>query len=106
MKPLRSYPQLAIDIETKDEGLRKKGSSVRRGGYVVGASIANHEWVKYYPLRHVKGDNIALDIFYKWLRDELKDYTGEIITANGLYDADFLAHEGGVEWPKAKWCDV
>lgn len=103
---LRQFETLAIDIETKDKDLKKKGPGVRRDAFVVGVALAAPGFCQYYPLRHQGGPNAPVDDVYKWLREGFARFTGEVVTANGLYDADFLTHEGGIEWPQAKWRDI
>lgn len=103
---LHQFDTLAIDIETKDKDLKKKGPGVRRDAFTVGVALAAPGFCQYYPLRHENGPNAPIDDVYRWLREHLIRFKGEVVTANGLYDADFLAHEGGIEWPQAKWCDI
>lgn len=103
---LRRRPVLAIDTETRDPDLKTKGPGVRRGGYIVGISIAGTDLPgQYYPIRHDGGGNMDTDLILDWLRDELNGYDGEVVGANLLYDLDFLAHEG-IHFGKAKFHDI
>ena len=103
--PIHRSPLISIDIETVDPDLKSKGPGVRRTGYIVGVGVATDREAFYYPLRHDDGPNAPIDVVYRWLREELGTYKSEIITANGLYDADYLSHEG-IVWPCAIWRDV
>lgn len=108
----RGARRVALDIETRDPFLKKLGPSVRRGGYVVGVSFAiqraageRPERAAYLPIRHEGGGNLDRESVLSYLREQGREYRGEIVLANGQYDLDYLA-ELGIEFPLATMRDV
>ena len=102
-----AFKRIGLDTETCDPLLKKLGPGVRRGGYVVGISFATSEQQGYYlPLRHFGGNNLAdPDAGVRYIRDQLRCYTGELVGANLQYDLDYLM-ELGIEAPLATFRDV
>lgn len=103
---LRDRPRIAIDLETHDPQLKSKGPGVRRDGYPVGYAVAWEDGEDYYPTRHKEGANYPEQAVESWLRDELKEFKGEVVFANGLYDLDYMAERGIHVNPKAKIRDI
>jgi hypothetical protein len=74
---LRRVGTIALDTETRDEGLRdKRGPGWPwRGGYIVGISIAwradNGIHAIYIPLRHPDSANFDREQVIRWLCDGL-----------------------------------
>ena len=76
--PPTSFPDLseaavlAVDIETCDPQLLKRGPGWCRGdGYVTGVSLATPDgWKAYYPIAH-PGPNMDVDATKRWLNDQL-----------------------------------
>lgn len=103
--------RICLDLESHDPDLKARGPGWRRDAYPVGAALAIQDrdgtisFSEYYPLRHKQGPNVAVDKFYEYLSDQLAFYTGAIVGANLLYDADGLQYQG-VYAPCAKWLDV
>lgn len=86
--------RVAIDVETRDDDLKKHGIGVRRGGYIVGIAFAFERGPAYYlPIRHEGGDNLPEDLVLEYLRDQAQAFQGDIIGANLSYDLDYLAEE-------------
>lgn len=92
--------RVAIDIETRDPQLRKLGPGVRRDGKIVGVSFAieYHDTTNltkapcfYLPFGHEGGGNLDREKVLEYLRDQAKVYQGDMVTANGQYDYDYLA---------------
>jgi len=55
---LRSYDEIAIDLETRDPSLKSKGSGVLRNeGEIVGIAVAVPEGSWYFPIAHAEGPN-------------------------------------------------
>ena len=53
---LRSYPEIAIDLETRDPELKSKGSgSVIGKGEIVGFAVAVEGYRGYFPIAHGRG---------------------------------------------------
>lgn len=108
-----SFPDLsraegiAIDIETRDDDLKKKGPAVRRGGYIVGIGVITNDkqFMEYYPIAHDEGPNLNKSAVLNWLNDVLKNPDQPKIGANLLYDFDYLSH-AGVKIGGDKWVDI
>ena len=59
---LSKYNEIAIDLETRDPDLKKKGSgSVVGNGEIVGIAVAVDGWKGYYPIAHGEGPNMDRD---------------------------------------------
>ena len=104
---LRRGGTIALDTETKDDGLiADRGSAWPwRGGYICGASVAYREGdvvrAMYFPLCHPDSDNFDREQFFKWLADLLASDV-RVITQNGLYDFGWLHAEAGIRMPPAE----
>ena len=104
---LRHVDVLAIDTETKDDGLRaKRGPGWPwHDGYVVGISLA---WRAegtirsiYIPLRHPDSQNFDRERIIRWLRNLIASGV-KLVTKNGLYDWGSLWADLGIEMPPAE----
>lgn len=105
---LQQFPVIGLDTETHDPNLSIEGRGSgwpTKTGELVGVSISTPAWDRYYPIAHKGGGNLDKRQVVGWLTDELRNYTGKIITANGLYDKGWLWTEG-VEANYADWIDV
>jgi len=84
--------RVAVDIETRDPQLTTLGPGVRRDGYIVGVSFSIEDGpCAYLPTRHEGGGNLDEAQVFAYLRDQAKVFQGDLITANGQYDLDYLA---------------
>lgn len=93
-----SAKRIAVDVETRDDGLRSLGIGVRRGGYVVGYSFTIEGGPSYYlPTRHEGGDNLPEEAVLGYLRSQAKSFSGDVVGANLSYDLDYL-WENGIEF--------
>ncbi len=91
---LQRCKRIAIDVETRDEDLKKLGPGTRRGAYIVGLSVATDGGFKgYFPIRHEGGGNMDPEQVLNWARDQFTQYRGEVVGHNLMYDLDFLANE-------------
>ena len=74
------------------------GIGVRRPGcYMVGYSVKLQGGPSFYvPFRHQNGDNVDETGALRYLRDQVKQFKGEVVGANLSYDLDYLAEEGAV----------
>ena len=91
---LSSYGEIAIDLETKDPDLVKKGScSTRGGGGVVGIAVAVSDWCGYYPIAHEGGGNMDRKRVLKWFKDVLKTPAKKIFH-NAIYDVCWIKRLG------------
>lgn len=74
---LRRAAIIALDTETKDEGLiANRGSGWPFGdGYVCGVSVAYRAGgeirAHYFPLRHPDSQNFDREQVFRWLRDHV-----------------------------------
>ena len=104
---LRRADTVALDTETRDEGLpANRGSSWPWGdGYVCGVSLAWREGGEirslYIPMRHPDTDNFDPDRVYRWLNDLVASGV-RIVTQNGLYDWGWLRTDGGILMPPTR----
>jgi hypothetical protein len=56
---LRNADEIAIDLETRDPDLKKKGSgSIVGNGEVVGIAVAVDGFKGYFPIAHEEGPNL------------------------------------------------
>jgi Mesyanzhinovviridae DNA polymerase len=101
---LRRVGIIALDIETRDEGLRDgRGSAWPwRGGYICGISVAYRAdggiRPHYFPLRHPDTDNFDCKQVYSWLKDLFASDV-RIVTQNGGYDYGWVRTEAGILMP-------
>jgi len=86
--------RVAVDIETRDPSLKDLGPGVRRGAYITGVSFAIEDGPAHYlPVAHEAGGNLDPTHVFAYLRDQGRAFKGDLVTANGQYDLDFLAEE-------------
>lgn len=99
--------RIAIDTETRDDHLKELGIGVRRGGYMVGVSVAIEDGPAFYlPIRHEGGDNVDEEQALRYLRAQAKSYTGVVVGANLSYDLDYWWEEGIHFHPEASYRDI
>ena len=98
--------RVGYDIETKDPQLRKLGPGVRRDGHAIGYGFAIEDGPKFYlPIRHEGGDNLPEENVLRYMRDQAKNFKGEIVGANLSYDMDYSL-EDGIDFQHCDWLDV
>ena len=70
-KDLSGYDEIAIDLETCDEGLRDgKGAGwATKSGYVIGFAVAVEGWQGYFPFAHFGGGNLIKQQVIKYMKD-------------------------------------
>ena len=91
---LRQVDEIAIDLETKDPGLKDRGSgSIIGDGYVVGISVATTHYKGYFPIAHEGGGNMDRQKVLEWLKDILSS-TSTKIFHNAIYDVCWLRRLG------------
>src|SRR5262245_60691823 len=87
---LRRVDTIALDTETRDDGLQANRGSAWPwgGGYVCGISVAwradGETHAIYVPLRHPDTANFDRDEVRRWLKDLIAAGV-RIVTQNGLY---------------------
>lgn len=93
----RDAKRVGFDVETRDEDLRELGPGCRRDprtNYVVGFSFAIEDGPAYYlPFGHDGGDNLDRASCLQYLKDQLRDFSGELHCANAEYDLDWTAND-------------
>jgi len=98
-----SAKRIGLDVETRDDHLKKLGIGVRRGGYITGISFTIEDGPSHYlPIRHAGGDNLDEAAVLRYIRDQCRTFTGDIVGANLQYDLDYLMEEG-VEFPEVRY---
>ena len=91
---LRQVDEIAIDLETKDPGLKARGSgSVIGDGDVVGISVATSHYKGYFPIANEGGGNMDRDKVLEWLKDILESPSTKIFH-NAMYDVCWLRRLG------------
>jgi DNA polymerase I-like protein with 3'-5' exonuclease and polymerase domains len=96
---------VGLDTEFEDPTLSELGLGARRGVKVAGYSFAFMDGRKYYvPVRHPEGNVENPEHGLAKLRDEAKDFDGELVGANLPTELDILAYEptGKILFPKVK----
>ena len=91
---LRQVDEIAIDLETRDPDLIKKGSGAIIGnGEVIGIAVATKYYKGYFPIAHEGGGNMdKIKVLY-WLKDILES-TSTKIFHNAMYDVCWLKKMG------------
>src|SRR5690606_16600808 len=56
----------------------------------------------YLPIRHEGGDNLPVEAVLRYLRDQARTFSGDLVGANLQYDLDFLAGEG-IEFERVRY---
>ena len=91
---LRQVEEIAIDLETKDPDLLKKGSgSVIGNGEVIGIAVATKHFKGYFPIAHEGGGNMEKARVLSWLKDILEAPSTKIFH-NAMYDVCWLRAMG------------
>jgi len=91
---LRDVDEIAIDLETKDPDLIKKGSgSVIGNGEVIGIAVATKFYKGYFPIAHEGGGNMDRQRVLSWLKDILEAPSTKVFH-NAIYDVCWLRAMG------------
>ena len=91
---LRDVDEIAIDLETKDPVLLKKGSgSVIGNGEVIGIAVATSFYKGYFPIAHEGGGNMEKVRVLRWLKDILESPSTKVFH-NAIYDVCWLRAMG------------
>jgi DNA polymerase I-like protein with 3'-5' exonuclease and polymerase domains len=69
-KDLSGYPEIAIDLETRDEGITKGLGAgwATNNGEVIGFAVAVDGWQGYYPFNHFGGGNMVPEQVLKYIK--------------------------------------
>ena len=91
---LRQVDEIAIDLETRDPDLIKKGSGAVIGnGEVIGVAVATAHYKGYFPIAHQGGGNMDKKRVLSWLKDVLEADSTKIFH-NAMYDVCWLRAMG------------
>ena len=91
---LRQYDEIAVDLETRDPDLKKKGSgSVIGNGEVVGIAVAVPGRKFYFPIAHGAGPNMDKKRTLKWFKDIMATDAIKIFH-NAMYDVCWIRQMG------------
>ena len=91
---LRSYPEIAIDLETRDPELKSKGSgSVIGVGEIVGFAVAVEGYKGYFPIAHEQGPNMDRKKTIEWFKDICESPATKIFH-NAMYDVCWIRKLG------------
>ena len=94
-KDLSSYPEIAIDLETRDEGITKGLGAgwATNNGEVIGFAVAVDGWQGYYPFNHFGGGNMVPEQVLKYIR-AVCALPNKKIFHNAQYDLGWLQAMG------------
>ena len=91
---LRQVDEIAIDLETRDPDLIKKGSGAIIGnGEVIGIAVATSFYKGYFPIAHEGGGNMERAKVLSWLKDILESPSTKIFH-HAMYDVCWLRQLG------------
>ena len=91
---LRQVDEIAVDLETRDPDLIKKGSGAVIGnGEVIGIAVATSHYKGYFPIAHQGGGNMDKQKVLEWLKDVLLANSVKIFH-NAMYDVCWLRAMG------------
>ena len=92
---LSGYDEIAIDLETRDPGIKDTGPGyIRKHGEVVGIAVAVDGWKGYYPIAHETPPNMDKAIVTKWLKKQCSYENINYIFHNAFYDVGWLTAMG------------
>ena len=87
---LRQVDEIAIDLETRDPDLIKKGSGAIIGnGEVIGIAVATTHYKGYFPINHHGGGNMDRKKVLEWFQDLLNAPSTKIFH-NAMYDVCWI----------------
>ena len=88
---LSEAKEIAIDLETKDDGIKNgvgPGWATKQGR-VIGVALAVDGWEGYYPIAHEGGGNFDQNVFLNQLKPIL-ELPCDKIFHNAMYDVGWL----------------
>lgn len=91
---------IAVDLETKDDGLaNKRGAGWAYGaGHIAGVVITSNQQSVYAPIRHPDSDNFEWDQVRRWLKDHMEGHQ-HVVFQNAPYDIGWAMKEMGIRIP-------
>jgi len=90
-KDLSGYSEIAIDLETRDEGINKGMGAgwATNNGEIIGFAVAVEGWQGYYPFGHFGGGNLIPEQVKKYMKD-VCSLPATKIFHNAQYDVGWL----------------
>ena len=94
-KDLSGYPEIAIDLETRDEGINNGLGAgwATNNGNIIGFAVAVEGWQGYFPFNHFGGGNLIPDQVKQYMKDVCALPSVKIFH-NAQYDVGWLQAEG------------
>mgnify|MGYP003138288049 FL=1 len=94
-KNLSGAEEIAIDLETRDDGISKGlGAGWATGhGEIIGFAVATEGWQGYYPFAHFGGGNLIKEQVLQYMHDVCKLPCRKIFH-NAQYDVGWLQAYG------------
>ena len=87
---LTQVDEIAIDLETRDPDLIKKGSGAIIGnGEVIGIAVATSNYKGYFPIAHHGGGNMDRKKVLEWFQDLLNAPSTKVFH-NAMYDVCWI----------------
>jgi len=91
---LSGAKQIAIDLETRDPDLMKRGPGWPvNNGEVVGYAVAVDGWCAYYPIGHTGGGNLDRRLVENWMKKVCATNADKVFH-NAQYDVGWLRAHG------------
>jgi DNA polymerase I-like protein with 3'-5' exonuclease and polymerase domains len=91
---LSEEKEIAIDLETRDENMKKLGTGwARKDGEIVGIAVAAGSFKGYYPINHQGGGNLPRGKVIGWFQEVLKTDADKIFH-NAQYDLGWIRSQG------------
>ena len=91
---LKDHKYIAIDLETRDPGLKSRGSGALIGeGEIVGIAVAVEGWSGYYSFGHLKQNHFDELSVMSWIKDVCALPATKLFH-NAMYDVCWLKAYG------------
>ena len=94
-KDLSGYSEIAIDLETRDEGINKGMGAgwATNSGEIIGFAVAVEGWQGYFPFGHFGGGNLIPEQVKQYMKD-VCSLPATKIFHNAQYDVGWLKASG------------
>ena len=94
-KDLSQYDEIAIDLETRDEGINAGLGAgwATNHGEVIGFAVAVEGWQGYFPFAHFGGGNLIKEQVIRYIKDVCSSPATKIFH-NAQYDVGWLGAMG------------
>ena len=94
-KDLSGYSEIAIDLETRDDGINKRMGAgwASNSGEIIGFAVAVEGWQGYFPFGHFGGGNLIPEQVKQYMKD-VCSLPATKIFHNAQYDVGWLKASG------------